>query len=542
MPRDIYHSLNYDHDEINHLLSLVQDGQVLTNEEYKELKEAILVLLELENDFNEFVANLEIPDEIRDLKDFEDYYTKDIVDRMINNAVDSLAARIDWTESESELAFATKIALENQAETLKEYIKDYVDNRFRNPEFPSYAKKSELLLKADGKHTHELEDIRGIEEKLDKANEIAETFKTVLDGVKHDHGNKDVLDQITMAKLQAWDNFLDEAFKQLAFKADIIHNHDTLYACKHLEHAHNNLDVLDSIDAATLKALGNTDENTIHTHSNMSVLNSITQEKIDLWDQGGNSGEDSGDPWDEGRVTSKEVGGIPAGTNLDGKTMREIISMMLYPEIAPKLSINLDISPTGSIFEVGTTVTLNRITASVTKTSNDIKSVTLYKSNTAIESITDIQNTNNNMTFSWDINEGIASSMAADHYKITVEDIKGKTVSAGSKAINFYNPMYYGVVNSNIGVENITESIVLAFNGKIIEAKGNKVVPFTTSAERMVFAYPKEYGLLSSIIDPNGFNIINSVDVVTLTIKNVEYYVYMNNANTNTNFELEFIF
>ena len=43
MPRDIYHSLNYDHDEINHLLSLVQNGQVLTNEEYKELKESILV-------------------------------------------------------------------------------------------------------------------------------------------------------------------------------------------------------------------------------------------------------------------------------------------------------------------------------------------------------------------------------------------------------------------------------------------------------------------------------------------------------------------
>lgn len=542
MPRDIYHSLNYDHDEINHLLDLVQNGQVLTNDEYKELKESILVLLELENDFNEFVANLEIPDEVRDLKDFEDYYTKDIVDRMINNAVDSLAARIDWTESESELAFATKIALENQAETLKDYIKDYVDNRFRNPEFPSYAKKSELLLKADERHTHELEDIRGIEEKLDKANEIAETFKIALDGVKHDHGNKDVLDQITMAKLQAWDNFLDEAFKQLAFKADIVHNHDTLYACKHLEHAHNNLSILDSIDAATLKALGNTDENTIHSHSNMSVLNSITQEKIDLWDQGGNSGEDSDEPWDEGRVTSKEVGGIPAGTNLDGKTMREIISMMLYPDIAPKLSINLDNSPSGSIFEVGTTVTLNEITASVTKTSNDIKSVTLYESNTAIEAVTDIQNTNNNMTFSWDINKDITSSMAAGHYKVIVEDIKGKTVSASTKAINFYNPMYYGVVNSNVGVENITESIVLAFNGKIIEAKGNKAVSFTTSAERMVFAYPKEYGPLSSIVDPNRYDIIKSFDMTTLTIKNVEYYVYMNNANTSTNFKLEFIF
>lgn len=550
MPRDIYHSLNYDHDEINHLLSLVQDGQVLTNEEYKELKESILVLLELENAFNEFVANLEIPDEVRDLKDFEDYYTKDIVDRMINNAVDSLAARIDWTESESELAFATKIALENQAETLKEYIKDYVDNRFRNPEFPSYAKKSELLLKADEKHTHELEDIRGIEEKLDKANEIAETFKNALSDVKHDHGNKDVLDQITMAKLQAWDNFLDEAFEQLALKADIVHNHDTLYACKHLEHSHNNLEVLDSIDAATLKELKaallyNTNENPNHTHSNMSVLNSITQERINSWDRGGNGGgssEGSDEPWNEGRVTSKEVGGIPAGTNLDGKTMREIISMMLYPEIAPKLSINLDTSPTGSIFEVGTTVTLNKITASVTKTSNDIKSVTLYKSNTAIESVTDIQNTNKNMTFSWDINEDITSSMATGHYKVVVEDIKGKTASVGTKAINFYDPIYYGVVNSNIGVGNITESIVLAFNGKIIEAKGNKVVSYTTHAEKMVFAYPKKYGSLSSIIDPNGFDIIKSVDVVTLTIKNVEYYIYMNNANTNTDFKLEFIF
>ena len=222
--------------------------------------------------------------------------------------------------------------------------------------------------------------------------------------------------------------------------------------------------------------------------------------------------------------------------------MREIISMMLYPDIAPKLSINLDSSPSGSIFEVGTTVTLNEITASVTKTSNDIKSVTLYESNTAIEAVTDIQNTNDNMTFSWDINKDITSSMAAGHYKVIVEDIKGKTVSASTKAINFYNPMYYGVVNSNVGVENITESIVLAFNGKIIEAKGNKVAYFTTSAERMAFTYPKEYGPLSSIVDPNGYDIIKSFDMATLTIKNVEYYVYINNANTSTNFKLEFIF
>ena len=62
----------------------------------------------------------------------------------------------------------------------------------------------------------------------------------------------------------------------------------------------------------------------------------------------------------------------------------------------------------------------------------------------------------------------------------------------------------------------------------------------------MFFAYPKKYGLLRSIADTNGFEIIKSFDYkeISITINGTvyDYYVYINNANKNTNFNITYKF
>jgi hypothetical protein len=82
---------------------------------------------------------------------------------------------------------------------------------------------------------------------------------------------------------------------------------------------------------------------------------------------------------------------------------------------------------------------------------------------------------------------------------------------------------------------------------KKAEAKGNKTHTYNTNNQRMVFAYPASYGLLTSILDLNGFEQIKAFEKKSITISttdgsNVEYYVYMNNANTNSNFKMTYKF
>lgn len=79
----------------------------------------------------------------------------------------------------------------------------------------------------------------------------------------------------------------------------------------------------------------------------------------------------------------------------------------------------------------------------------------------------------------------------------------------------------------------LTETEIIALTKKL-ETKGSKTVDYTTSQSYMVFAYPKSYGAISSIIDQNGFNVTDSFTQRTITIGTVEYYVYCSNKTTGT--------
>ena len=84
----------------------------------------------------------------------------------------------------------------------------------------------------------------------------------------------------------------------------------------------------------------------------------------------------------------------------------------------------------------------------------------------------------------------------------------------------------------------LTETEIIALTKKL-ETKGTKTVDYTTSQSYMVFAYPKSYGAISSVIDQNGFNVTDSFTQSTITIGTVEYYVYCSNKTTGT-FKMKF--
>ena len=63
----------------------------------------------------------------------------------------------------------------------------------------------------------------------------------------------------------------------------------------------------------------------------------------------------------------------------------------------------------------------------------------------------------------------------------------------------------------------------------------------------MLFAYPKSYGNLNRILDANSFDVTGTFTKNELVITGLDgteqdYYVYVNNASTMTNFKMTFYY
>ena len=108
----------------------------------------------------------------------------------------------------------------------------------------------------------------------------------------------------------------------------------------------------------------------------------------------------------------------------------------------------------------------------------------------------------------------------------------------------FYYPYYYGIIEET---QEIDSYMVREMLNKQVDIKGNKTFTFSPKNQRIVMAYPKEYGELKSILDPNGFEQIASFNCIELDIECLDntiqtYYVYYNKPSTNRNFRMSFYY
>lgn len=227
------------------------------------------------------------------------------------------------------------------------------------------------------------------------------------------------------------------------------------------------------------------------------------------------------------------IGGINAGTDLNNLSIQEILTKLLYPYVAPSVSISTN--PNGGVYEIGQDVTVNKINVSVNKKSEKISRLEVLDGSQIIASLNN-EEVENGGTFNFEVDITINSNK---NFQVLVADITNKVVRTNSNSFNFYHPYYYGTISEEINGENLKTLT------KNVVSKGNKSYSFTCDNEYMAFAYPKSYGTLSSIIDPNGFDNIKSftrkeVNVVCLNEQEVPYYVYVSGAVTLSNFNLKF--
>ena len=237
-------------------------------------------------------------------------------------------------------------------------------------------------------------------------------------------------------------------------------------------------------------------------------------------------------------LTVNALGGIAANTDLNGMTTHAILNKLLYPYVAQVVGTPSR-TPNATVLEKGNDQTITAVSVSVTKKSEAITSVALYNGSTLLAEKTGSEvAAGGTFTFS-----GLSVAVPSTSIVLTVKvtDASGNTVSKSTAGWNFVYPYYIGVCAEDAEInEELVESLT-----KKVEAKGNKTNSFTCDYQRMVFAYPKSHGALSSILDANGFENITAFTRYEVSITGMDgtaqaYYVYVNSASTVSNFAMTF--
>ena len=217
------------------------------------------------------------------------------------------------------------------------------------------------------------------------------------------------------------------------------------------------------------------------------------------------------------------------------------LDKLLNPYAPPVVSLSMERTPTNSILEKGTTVNISGLKTSITKKSENITKIAFFQDDTELNSLTENIANGGTYTCSFDNALQIDSDISNNYFKIEVTDASNNVVTANTGGIIFVYPYYFGAIDRDADINNDA----FANFTKVIAAKGNNAHSYTSDNQCMIFAYPKNYGSLSTIIDNNGFNLTDSFNIQEVDIECLDgttqtYYVYKNEPSTVSNFNITF--
>ena len=518
---NIFYSLSYTHQEIEELLRKIAAGRVLLAADYDKLINIIGLdnISTFSGNYNDLLNAPNIPHYTSELQDDIGFDTKDNVNQKLDAMYDRLVSLINEYENENEGIFANQAALDIQLQNLSWSLREYVEQQIDQLPLTSFATKVALAGKSDVGHRHDINEVEGLNKELDHKSDIDHNhdLRYASSKSEHMHTDLDALNKITEDKLQYWDDHVDILTDQVLLINDKL---DTELSDDGLS---KKWDALHDI-----------------AHENLSVLNGISDTRVKLWDSIDYLKFKTEKPY----ITTQTVGGLDKGTDIGGFSIHMLLERILLPDIKPEATMS--INPSKTDYEKGLVATIKEVVVNITLGSNPIKEVALYV-NGEIQQIKVPAETEGNATLTFALNHEIENSIVKGHYRVKITDDKGYSVTVDSPAINFHYPCYFGIADKNTTINALSESQILAMTKKV-EAKGtSKSYSYTVSQQRMVFAYPKEYGELSMISDVNGFNVTSSFEKKVMSIKTAdgskqEYYVYMNNPSTNTNFKITYKF
>ena len=230
--------------------------------------------------------------------------------------------------------------------------------------------------------------------------------------------------------------------------------------------------------------------------------------------KGGGSG--SSEVFDRTDLTAVTVGGLNSGSSVKNKTTKEVLESILFPYQKPAVSFS--ISPNTTVYESGTTVSSIKFTISASKKSDIIQSIKVYDGSTLLTTIT--SGVANGGTFTYTYSCNITSNTTL---KVEVSD--GTSTVSATKNITFANKSYYGFVADGT---TVNETVIKALQNNVLKtSKALKYTGINCTNSKIVYAYPQNQGLLSSILDGSGFDYIDSYNCINITVDGVNYNVYV---------------
>ena len=446
--------------------------------------------------------------------------------------------------------------LDNKADTSIVCTKSYVDDMIANIssggtiDLGGYVKQEELAAglatKTDHGHSHLIENIEDLKDILDGKAEAANTAtkQELVDGLAlksaeghlHDdkyselgHNHNDIYYTKEEIETTINDSYESKASELIAL-ANIYTDTELAKLTKdapedfntfaEVAEAITNQNAIIEKTKEDFNAALATKENIDHTHTQYATIEDEENREI----------------FSTTELTISALGGIPAGANLNGLTVKEILNKLLYPYLAPTIAVQG--TPNGGIFEKGNNQTITSVKVIVTKKSEKITKIEVLQGSNVLASQEDSAISNGG-TFTYAVNIPVNSTNVQLTGKVT--DASGTTRTSTTASFNFVYPYYVGVCGEN---DTIDENLIKGLS-KRIETKGTKIIPYTTNQQRMIIAYPKSYGSLKRVLDANSFDVTDTFTRMEIKITGLDgtsqsYYVYVNNASTVSDFTMTF--
>ena len=444
--------------------------------------------------------------------------------------------------------------LDNKVESYMVYTKEQIDKKLvdistgGSIDLEGFIKQSDLAAglatKSDVGHGHSIADIEGLQEALDDKAGIANlaTKEELEQGLASKSDTGHTHDQYALQEHIHEENYTKEETEEFV---------NGLFEEKTAEilaqtNAHTDVIISGLTQGAPedmntfAEIASKIEEQNELISSNEEGMNSALAGKADIihthTEYATIEDENAREIFTTTELTVSALGGIQAGANLNGLTIKEILSKLLYPYVSPTISIQG--TPNGGIFEKGDNQTITSVKVVVTKKSEKITKIEVLQGSNVLISQEDSTIANGG-TFTYSINVPVNSSNVQLTGKVT--DATGTVKSSTTASFNFVYPYYIGVCNED---DVINESLIKGLT-KRIEAKGTKNISYTTEQQKMIIAYPKSYGSIKKILDPNSFDVTNTFTRTEIKITGLDgssqsYYVYVNNASTVNGFTMTF--
>ena len=181
--------------------------------------------------------------------------------------------------------------------------------------------------------------------------------------------------------------------------------------------------------------------------------------------------------------------------------------------VVERVKVALSSSVSGGIREIGdTSISTSTFTINVTKGTNPVVAVKLFKDNVEIQDFADVENGGSFTYDGWAITTDTKFvAKANDGYG----DIASTAIS-----YKFVSPMYIG--SSDNGLDVFSETDAIGLTKKIVDKKTKTIQALTHTQQHMCFVVPNTWNGSPTIKDQNNFDITTAFNSKAIQVTGLD--------------------